>query len=276
MVQFELEKQNPDVDGPPIRYPNPAIVPTICSPILGEDGKEMAVDDATAWGQLCEGDPDKLRELYLAMQPFPHIVFDNLFDATQLEDAIEYWPDETWDEWKRFQGGKRSSVKRRIPEGLLEILDGFNMEATRKWLSRLTGIPDLISDAQFAGAGMHEVPPKGWLGIHVDFNRNLKMYRRLNAILYLNPAWEDGYGGALELRRGPDSKRKSDRAMVMPVWNRLVVMESSERSWHGHPTPLSCPDGMTRRSLAWYFYTSTPGPGYAADHSTIYAGRKET
>ena len=47
---------------------------------------------------------------------------------------------------------------------------------------------------------------------------------------------------------------------VLPVFNRCVVFTTSDDSWHGHPDPLACPQGMTRKSIATYYYTSFTQP----------------
>ena len=35
------------------------------------------------------------------------------------------------------------------------------------------------------------------------------------------------------------------------------MFNTSDLTQHGHPYPLSCPEGMSRKSLILYFYTST-------------------
>jgi hypothetical protein len=34
-----------------------------------------------------------------------------------------------------------------------------------------------------------------------------------------------------------------------------VVFNTDSDSFHGHPRPLRCPPGMTRKSIAVYYYT---------------------
>jgi len=38
-------------------------------------------------------------------------------------------------------------------------------------------------------------------------------------------------------------------------------MRNGATHFHGHPTPLSLPEGRVRRSLATYYYTNTAGTG---------------
>jgi hypothetical protein len=36
-----------------------------------------------------------------------------------------------------------------------------------------------------------------------------------------------------------------------------VVFSTDASSYHGHPDPLTTPDGITRKSLALYYYTAS-------------------
>src|SRR3546814_13364087 len=46
---------------------------------------------------------------------------------------------------------------------------------------------------------------------------------------------------------------------VAPVFNRCVVFNTDSDSYHGHPDPLTCPEDRSRRSIALYYYTASPG-----------------
>jgi hypothetical protein len=50
--------------------------------------------------------------------------------------------------------------------------------------------------------------------------------------------------------------------MIQPVFNRMVIFSNSETSWHGHPRAVACPPGMTRKSLATWYFSATPHPSY--------------
>src|SRR5205823_97053 len=93
-----------------------------------------------------------------------------------------------------------------------------------------------------------------------------KLQRRLNLLVYLNKDWERGYEGNLELWDMNEKKRLAD---IAPLFNRAVLFETNEVSYHGHPHPLNCPQNMTRKSLAVYYYTPVTTQ-VAEAHSTLY------
>jgi hypothetical protein len=61
-----------------------------------------------------------------------------------------------------------------------------------------------------------------------------------------------------------------------PLFNRMVVFSTTDFSYHGHPDTLQCPEGMTRKSLALYYYTNgRPAEEMSAKHSTLFKARRE-
>jgi len=94
------------------------------------------------------------------------------------------------------------------------------------------------------------------------------VFRRLNVILYLNENWQESYGGAFELW---DKDRIEAKKQVYPLFNRLVIFSTTSSSYHGHPHPLTCPENVTRKSLALYYYTSQDrGDQLSSEHSTVW------
>jgi hypothetical protein len=80
------------------------------------------------------------------------------------------------------------------------------------------------------------------------------MHRRVNAFVFLNPNWNESYGGQLELW---SKDLKSCGAKINPDIGRFVAFSSTDFSYHGHPHALTCPPDRSRRSLALYYYTKT-------------------
>jgi hypothetical protein len=109
--------------------------------------------------------------------------------------------------------------------------------------------------------------------VHADFNKHHQygLDRRLNLLLYLNKNWKDEYGGNLELW---DREMTRCEARVAPLFNRVMIFSTTDFTFHGHPDPLRCPEGMTRKSLALYYFSNgRPSEEISGEHSTIFRER---
>jgi hypothetical protein len=61
---------------------------------------------------------------------------------------------------------------------------------------------------------------------------------------------------------------------IDPEFNRMVIFTITDHAFHGHPEPLRCPEGRTRRSLAFYYYSAgRPDLERSAPHSTLWQER---
>ena len=90
-------------------------------------------------------------------------------------------------------------------------------------------------------------------------------------MLYLNENWREEYGGHLELW---DREMTRCVRRILPVFNRCVIFSTTDYSFHGHPDPLACPRGMTRKSLALYYYSNgRPVEETSAAHGTLMQSR---
>ena len=62
---------------------------------------------------------------------------------------------------------------------------------------------------------------------------------------------------------------------LAPVFNRCVVFQTSEISYHG-VTAVRCPDDQTRKSFAAYYYTKeAPAHWDGSVHSTNFKARPD-
>jgi 2OG-Fe(II) oxygenase superfamily len=142
-----------------------------------------------------------------------------------------------------------------------------------QFLETLTGFGGLIPDMNFEGGGLHQIERGGFLKIHLDSNTHPRfpLARRINLLLYLNRDWREEYHGQLELW---DKEMSCCVHKILPVFNRCVIFTTSDLSYHGHPDRLECPPGMTRKSIAVYYYTEgRPAAGGDCDHGTIWRER---
>ena len=224
-------------------------------------------------------DTKELNKKFNEGKPFPHIVLDGVIDEDMLSKAADDFPKH--DEWLPDRWGKinqdvqhkyaysHSDILSVVPESVQTALVTLIHPEFVKFLEEVTGVSGLIADDHFHGGGLHQIPPGGKLGIHVDFTRwtrNPNMYRRVNVLLYMNKDWKEEYGGHIELWDGPYKKGNCIHK-ISPIFNRMVIFGTGKNSWHGHPEPLNTPEGVYRESLAAYYYTEEPGEDLRV-HST--------
>ena len=144
------------------------------------------------------------------------------------------------------------------------------------WLETVTGIPGLIFDPTYVGAGTHNNFCGQSLDMHIDFNRHPVngLHRRLNLIVYLCPEWDLSWGGCLKLQKDAwDRTGQQQERVYPPFMNHAVLFETNERSWHGFDE-IKLPEDkqyLSRRSLTVYYYSKHRETNDVADeHSTIY------
>jgi 2-oxoglutarate-Fe(II)-dependent oxygenase superfamily protein len=213
--------------------------------------------------------------------PFRHVVIDDFFAADYCAQLLAQFPAFERGNARNEDGGlgnKSTIEKIRRLGPAYSALDGLVRSADfLALIGRITGIPDLLYDPWYFGGGTHENRGGQDLDAHVDFNRHPveKWHRRLNLIVYLNHEWNDAWGGSLELHSDPRSP--DDRiTTITPLYNRAVIFETTEWSWHAFPLIALPADkqALTRKSIALYFYTrERPVDEIADTHSTIYVDR---
>lgn len=58
------------------------------------------------------------------------------------------------------------------------------------------------------------------------------------------------------------------------MFNRCVIFNTDADSFHGHPDPLTTPDGITRKSVALYYYQAQPIENATGEsRHTLYVAR---
>jgi glycosyltransferase involved in cell wall biosynthesis len=155
-----------------------------------------------------------------------------------------------------------------VPEITKTLLLYMNSPEVLRKLERLTGIDNLIPDPNYLGGGMHRIDSGGKLSVHADFMLNdvTRNFRRINLLIYLNENWETEWGGSLQLWSDDMSQMVRE---IEPIFNRAVIFNTGEKTYHGHPHPLNTPEGISRYSIALYYYTEER-EGY--DKSTSFSG----
>ena len=192
-------------------------------------------------------------------EPYPHIVIDNLFSTELLDQIVAEFDDIDANGWVSYDShlerklATRSNM--RLPPATQRYFDTIYSGPFLRWIQKISGIENLITDPTLHGGGMHHIPQGGRFEVHVDFQKHPKtqLDNRLVLITYLNKDWKREYGGELELW-APD--RSKCVAHVVPEFGRTVLFLSTLETPHGHPHAVNSPDGRARRSILGYYYTN--------------------
>lgn len=206
---------------------------------------------------------------YAEAQPYPHIVIDDFLEPAVLRAVLDEFPGpdiakEKWGNKDRAKDGYGKQVQFHklattdeadMGPVTVKLMQEMNSSPFMRFLQRLTGIPSMIPDPSYRGAGLHQTIAGGFLKVHVDFNTHhiTKLDRRCNCLIYLNEDWQEEWGGDLEIWNQDVTERS---ALVAPIANRCVIFSTVPNSWHGHPRPLKCPENNSRKSLVHFYYSN--------------------
>lgn len=219
------------------------------------------------------------REAFTKAPSFRHVALDDFLEAPAAEALLADFP--RFDERKAMnehgQVGRKAVVESvaQVSEFYGRFYRYINSRPFLEAMSELTGIPDLIADETLFGGGTHENLDGQGLDVHVDFNIDERrmLYRRVNLILYLNKEWDEAWGGAIELHSNPWYPEADVVHAFLPLFNRAVIFETNEYSWHGFKR-IALPEDrkhLSRKSFSIYLYTrDRPAEEVVAPHTTFY------
>lgn len=203
---------------------------------------------------------------FQSSQPFNHVVIDNFWHPEVAEQIYAEFLDYDSDQWNgvyknALEDKKTCNSWDKFPAMTYRAFD-FLMNGFVPTIQQLTGINDLRGDIGLHGGGWHAHSKGGKNNIHLDYDIHPKMLlqRKINIIVYMTPEWQPDWNGGLELW-SHNEKTGGPRECVKVVenkFNRAIIFDTTQNSWHGLPRQLNCPNGVVRRSLAAYYLT-TPG-----------------
>jgi hypothetical protein len=242
---------------------------------------------ASLWQNVVDGSPaarlrsqlEALGARYAAAKPYPHLVIDDLFDPGVLDRIVAEFPKAEERDWIVYDTVHEIKQTSRGLSGLSPFTQLFFLQLCSEpfvqVIRDITGFSDLLPDPLFQGGGLHESFRGGWLNIHADWTKHpaLPLTRRLNLIVYLNRDWQPSWGGDLELC---DPDTKTCMARVAPVFNRTALFPTTNKTFHGFPTPITCPTNRSRKSVSVYYWSPDPEALKEAEYITFLPGRKRT
>lgn len=195
--------------------------------------------------------------------PFDHWVLDNFFNektALELSNSFLDYDDISWWNYNNpIENKKTIQDWGKFPPKIYETFCHLCSPDFIGFLKEITGIENLYPDYGLHGGGLHIHSSGGNLNIHKDYSIHpkLKLQRKLNLIIYMTPNWNMSWGGELEFWSHDCIKNKPDKLVkkIDCLFNRAVLFDTTQNSWHGLPNKLKCPNGAYRKSLAVYYVT---------------------
>ncbi len=219
------------------------------------------------------------REAFQAAQPFKHVCIDNFFRKDMAEASLREFPpfnrEFAINEFGEYGGKAVVSNIREIGPFYAKLYDYLMSREFLEAMSAITGIENLHGDPTLYGGGTHENLNGQALDVHVDFNFQIEggYHRRANLLLYLNKEWDPSWGGAIELHSNPRRPELDEFEQFNVIFNRAVIFETNEYSWHGF-RQIQLPQDrrhLSRKCLSIYLYTrDRPADEIAGPHSTFY------
>ena len=195
--------------------------------------------------------------------PFDHYVVDNFLPeetAELISNEFISYSNENWFVYKnQIENKKTLQDWGKFPKHTYKLFNYFCSPRFVEYISDISGIDNLYVDQGLHGGGWHMHGTGGNLNIHKDYSIHPKLglQRKLNLIVYISKDWNPDWGGALEFWSHDHGNNKPLRLekSIECVYNRAVLFDTTQNSWHGLPNPLTCPNGKYRKSLAMYYLT---------------------
>lgn len=208
----------------------------------------------------------KIRSAELFEEPFKHLIIDDFLSDDLAQSALNSFPplsEKGWEHTKEvgIEVKSRSNWQSEfdIPENIIDVVRIANSALILKAMSSVLQIPKLMPDPYFSGGGLNASQTNGHLDVHVDGNYHdvSGLNRRVNLLIYLNPNWIKSWGGEFGIYSEDATQLVK---AVPPLFNRCVIFDSHDKSYHGLPNPIKFPEEDPRRSIIMYYYTAAPRP----------------
>jgi Rps23 Pro-64 3,4-dihydroxylase Tpa1-like proline 4-hydroxylase len=226
-------------------------------------------------------DREALRDQVRRSTPVPNFLIDNFLNEEFAHRVADSFPpyEEAVALGRSFKavnekGKVQVTDSARFPEPIRQLNELLASSEVCDLISYALGIPNMLADAELVGGGMHQTAARGHLDVHVDFNflEDRQWHRRANLLIFLNRGWQPQWGGEFELWDADVNVRHHAH---LPIFNRCVLFETNEISFHG-VTAVKCPPGQTRKSFAAYYYTRDAPAGWnGQSHTTIFRARPD-
>lgn len=201
-------------------------------------------------------------KLFSVAEPFNYVLIDDFWSTEVANQLVKDIPDYESDSWNAhyenaIEDKKACNDWNKFPETTYRAFNYLNSPEFISVIKQITGVKDVLLDIGLHGGGWHSHHKGGKLNIHLDYNIHpkLKLQRKFNLIVYMTPEWNEKWGGGLELW-SHNKKTKKPNELIVTIenrFNRAILFDTTQNSWHGLPDELSCPEGVYRQSIAVYY-----------------------
>lgn len=220
-------------------------------------------------------------ESFHGTAPFDHAIVDDFLLPEYADKIQAQFPEYESPKWFYYKNAiedkKALNDWNMFPKETYSLFQYLNSEEFVKMLSDMVGC-GLYPDNGLHGGGWHMHGTGGNLNPHLDYSLHPKLglQRKLNIIIYMSRELQPHHGGHLGLWSNDSATNQPGELVheVAPRFNRAVVFDTTQNSWHGMSRPLVQPEGIYRKSLAIY-YLCDPASNASALEKALFAPREE-
>lgn len=197
--------------------------------------------------------------------PFMHFEIDRFLSDELAQKVNAEFPEYQSDIWysykNQIEDKKALNDWNKFPDNTYRLFAYLTSDRFIGVLSKMIGVT-LFADPGLHGGGWHMHGNGGKLNPHLDYNIHPKLglQRKLNLIIYFCENWSDSWGGHFGLwEQNKDTGRPGKLVKEIPVgFNKAVIFDTTQNSWHGLSREVSAPEKNYRKSLAVYYLCTPP------------------
>lgn len=185
-----------------------------------------------------------------------HFVLDNLLPTHIAESIYTNFPEPN--KMRMLHGYGEIKLKYMHIKNTSSLLQDLHhaIQDTKvvAAIENITEIKSLQPDQSRLAGGVSALLKGYYINPHLDNSHDIdrKLYRTVNLLYYTSPNWKIENGGNYELW----DETVNERIIVPSLFNRLVVMETTRKSWHA-VNPVLC---NKPRLCVFNYYFSEQSP----------------
>lgn len=199
-------------------------------------------------------------------EPFDHWIIDGFLEENTAKIISKEFLDYDNPNWFSYNNPLENKKTLNnwyfFSPATYQTLSSLNSDVFLNQLSLITNIGKLYPDPGLHGAGLHIHGNQGKLNLHLDYSIHPKLFlqRKLNVIIYLSEDWDPSWGGNLEFwSHNYETNRPDKKIKTIDVkFNRAIIFDTTQHSWHGFPELINCPENVFRKSIAMYYLCDPP------------------